>query len=68
MKIWTASELEHLGGSLREILVTQTNIIAHSEDVTFGYGQGGQEHLNKRIWHEAVGMARRHVEDITALF
>lgn len=51
-----------------EILVTQTHIIAHSEDVTSGYGQGAEEHLNKCIWYEAVGMAMRHVEDITALF
>lgn len=51
-----------------EILVTQTRIIALSEDVTFGYGQGAEEHLNKCIRYEAVGMARRHVEDITALF
>ena len=51
-----------------EVLVTQTHIIAHSDDVTFGYGQSAEEHLNKCIWHEAVGMERRHVEDITALF
>lgn len=51
-----------------EVLVTQTHITAHSEDVTFGYGQGAEEHLIKCIWHEAVVMERRHVEDITALF
>lgn len=50
-----------------EVLVTQTHITAHSEDVTFEYGQGAEEHF-KCIWHEAVGMERRHVEDITALF